>query len=348
LRPGIAIAIAVVLFAVGFGIARYRIAMLAAAKLESAKPTGESTGAVDANPSTAPSAAMSASAPTPEVTQPEWLASLNWYRKLCGLDPVSEDMQLSKGDRAHVEYLVANYAEALRGGAIPGGEMHEEREGSPGYSAEGAAAGKQSDIDYVYWHGHKPDGLVNFAILDWISGAFHRLPLLNPALRTVGYYDSCGGGLCVAALNAMGGAKVEPRNQPFAHPVEFPPGGGEINLRTFNDEWPDPLSSCAGFAAPTGLPITLSLGSFVPVKLEAFDVERIAANGAAEKMDACGFDPSTYVNSEAFGQAAGRGVLSVSGTVVVIPRRALERGATYKVEVTVNGQPYAWQFSVAN
>ena len=348
LRPGVAIAIAVVLFAVGFGVARYRVAMLEAAK--SAKRDAEAPLAPNSSATGAPPAVSSEAAKpsSGEVAQPEWLALLNWYRKICGLDAVTENARLSTGDRAHVEYLLANYSEALRSGAIPGGEMHEERDGSPGYTPEGAAAGKQSDVDFMYWHGHQPEGLVNFAIRDWISGAFHRLPLLNPNLRTVGYYDFCGGGLCVAALNAIGGAPAVRRNAAFAKPVEFPPQGAPIDLRTFNDEWPDPLSSCPGYAAPTGLPITLALGSFVPVKLESFDIERIAADGRSEKLDACGFDSGSYVNSEEYGQTAGRGVLAASGTVVVIPRRPLDRGATYQVAMTVNGHAYSWQFSVAN
>ena len=348
LRPGVAIAIAMVLFAVGFVVARYRVGMLEAAKL--AKRPAESPVATDTSATAARSAASlsSSTQPAAEAAQPEWLVSLNWYRKLCGLDPVSEDITLSAGDHAHVQYLLANYSEALRSGAMPGGEMHEERDGSPGYTPEGAAAGKQSDVDFMYWHGHKPDGLVNFAILDWISGAFHRLPLLNPNLHKVGYDDFCGGGLCVAALNAVGGAVAAAKNQLFGHPVLFPPNGAEINLRTFNDEWPDPLASCPGYAAPSGLPITLALGSFVPVKLDSFEVEGIAADGAKEKLDACGFDPETYVNSEEFGQAAGRGVLAASSAVVVIPRRPLTRGTSYQVKITVNGRIHAWQFSVAN
>ena len=347
LRPGVAIAIAMILFAVGFGIARYRVATLAAAKL--ARHAAESPAEINAGATAAPSAASSfpSTPSTGEAGQPEWLASLNWYRKLCGLRPVAEDLKLSSGDRAHVQYLLANYSEALRSGAMPGGEMHEERDGSPGYTPEGAAAGKQSDVDFMYWHGHKPEGLVNFAIIDWISGAFHRLPLLNPNLRTVGYDDFCGGGLCVAALNAIGGAVAAQRNEPFPRPVEFPPDGAEINLRTFNDEWPDPLASCPGYAAPSGLPITLALGSFVPVKLDSFDMQSVAADGSREKLDACGFDPATYVNSEEYGQTAGRGVLAVSSTVVVIPRRPLERGGRYAVRMKVNGRDYQWTFKVS-
>ena len=50
--------------------------------------------------------------------------------------------KLSAGDRAHIQYLMTNFADAIRSGAFPGQEMHREHEGSPGYTAEGAAAGQ--------------------------------------------------------------------------------------------------------------------------------------------------------------------------------------------------------------
>jgi hypothetical protein len=342
--------LAAFLFVIGFGLVRYRV--WKAARLGVTNGVPASPGSAASNSVAAQAGVSSATsgpasdAKAPSATEPEWLALLNWYRRLCGLEPVSEDPKLSAGDQAHVRYLLANYSEALRSGATPGGEMHEERDGSPGYTPDGAQAGKQSDVDFVYWHGHQPAGLVNFAILDWISGAFHRLPLLNPNLRRVGYYDFCGGGICVAAMNAIAGAEMTGLRQAFPRPVQFPPADAAIDLRTFENEWPDPLTACPGFAAPTGLPITLSLGSFVPARLGRFSVESASPDGATSKLEACGFDAVTYVNPESYGQSAGRQVLAANGAVVVIPRRPLTRGASYSVRMTVNGHEYDWTFSV--
>jgi hypothetical protein len=350
MRPFPLALITVLLFIVGFGVVRYRVwktARLWVTNGAPPKPTPAASGSV-AELSSA-SSATSGSLPgasAPSAAEPEWLALLNWYRKLSGLQPVSENSRLSAGDQAHVQYLLANYSEALRNGAMPGGEMHEERDGSPGYTPDGAKAGKQSDVDFVYWHGHQPAGLVNFAILDWISGAFHRLPLLNPNLRRVGYYDFCGGGICVAAMNAIGGADAAGLRQSFRPPLQFPPADAGIDLRTFENEWPDPLTACPGYAAPTGLPITLTLGSFVAAKLGGFSVESVSPDGATSKVEACGFDANSYVNPESYGQSAGREVLAANGSVVVIPRRPLTRGATYSVRMTVNGREYHWSFTV--
>jgi hypothetical protein len=350
IRPFPLALITAFLFVVGFGVVRYRVwkaARLGVTNGVPARPVSAESNSVAAQ-SAASSATSgpSSGASAPSATAPEWLALLNWYRRLSGLEPVSEDSKLSSGDQAHVRYLLANYSEALRNGAMPGGEMHEERDGSPGYTPDGAKAGKQSDVDFVYWHGHQPAGLVNFAILDWISGAFHRLPLLNPNLRRVGYYDFCGGGICVAAMNAMGGVDGAGLPRSFPRPLQFPPADAAIDLRTFENEWPDPLTACPGYAAPTGLPITLTLGSFVPAKLGRFSVESVSSDGATSKVEACGFDALTYVNPESYGQSAGRGVLAANGSVVVLPRRPLTRGATYSVRMTVNGHEYDWTFSV--
>ncbi len=343
IRPGVIAATAIALFAAGFIGVR-----IASERLRPPlEPVSTAVAPVSAasTAGSAPAAERTPAASSPRA--PEWLALLNWYRKTSGVGPVTEDARLSAGDRAHVQYLLANYADALRGGAFPGEEMHEEREGSPGYTPEGAAAGRQSDVDFVYWHGHKPDGLVNFAVLDWISGAFHRLPLLNPSLRRVGYYDFCGAGICIAAMNAIGGADPLGTGHLFASPVEFPPGGSKVDLRTFSSEWPDPLASCDGYAAPTGLPITLSLGNLVPARLQSFTIESTSRAGATSGVEACGFDQDTYANPDAGAQAAGREVLKDSSTVVVIPRRPLERGSTYRVTMKVNDRTYQWSFSIS-
>src|SRR5208282_2600782 len=349
-KVGAIVAIGAILFAIGFAAMRYHIRTPEPADSGSPVPTVSAGESASDGSSPAPSGSSGAEGARPAAAiapdaGPEWLTLLNWYRRLCKLAPVSEDSRLSAGDHAHVQYLLTNYSDTLRSGTLPGEEMHLEREGSPGYTPEGADAGKQSDVDFMYWHGAKPSGLVNFAILDWISGAFHRLPLLNPNLHRIGYDDFCGEGLCVAALNAIQGADPPRTGNLYASPVEFPPDGAEVNLRTFTNEWPDPLTSCPGYASPTGLPVTLTLGSFVAVQLESFNVRRVAPDGAEAKVDACGFDAATYENPDAAAQSAARGVLHGNGTVVVIPRRPLERGDTYKISMTANGKSYDWKFS---
>jgi len=117
-------------------------------------------------------------------------------------------------------------------------------------------------------------------------------------------------------------------------------------LRTFAAEWPDPLNSCPGYEPPTGLPITLTLGRFVVTKLESFSVEQIETDRGTETLEACGFDGSTFVDPDAATEGVAREVLRAHGTAVVVPRRPLERGATYHAVIGANGRRYDWKFTI--
>jgi hypothetical protein len=357
--PGTAVGILVLLFLGAFAITRREFIAprnemprekTAAPALPTAAPSvaapehGAAPAPAGATPP-APGAAAEEAAPT--GPEPPWLAMLNRYRRMAQLKPVTRDPKLDAGDRAHVHYLFQNYAATIRGGAIPGLEMHLETPGNPWYTAEGAAAGKHSDVDYVYWEGHTPAGVENFAIEDWIGGAFHRLPLLSPRLRAVGYDDRCDDHVCIAALNAQTDLEPAKVGEPYPVPVEFPAPGHEIDMTTFSQEWPDPLSSCPGYTRPTSLPITLQLGAFLPATMQSFAVERIDSGEGAVKLEACGFDLSNYNNPALSTEATARQVLKEHGAVVVIPRRPLVKGATYRVSITANGKPYQWTFSVA-
>jgi hypothetical protein len=357
--PGTAVGILVLLFLVAFEITRSEFL----APRPEMPRTGSAPAAIPkvAAPASAPSAparehpapgaassAKSAPAPAaPAAPEPPWLAMLNRYRRMARLDAVTRDPKLDAGDRAHVNYLFQNYAATIRGGAIPGLEMHLETPGNPWYTADGAASGRKSDVDYVYWEGRTPAGVENFAIEDWIGGAFHRLPLLSPRLRSVGYDDRCEDHVCIAALNAQTDVDPPQTGKPYAAPVEFPAAGAQFDMITFSQEFPDPLASCPGYKPPTGVPITLQIGAFLPVTMQSFAVERIDAGARAVKLEACGFDLSNYNNPTLGTEAIARQLLKEHGAVVVIPRRPLVKGATYRVSITANGKPYQWTFSVA-
>ncbi|MGH7782205.1 MAG: FHA domain-containing protein [Candidatus Binataceae bacterium] len=285
--------------------------------------------------------------PTPSGPQPEWLRRLNAYRAMAKLSPVVEDATLSAGDSAHVNYLIQNIGPALRAGRNPGIDAHLESADKPGYSAAGANAGKSSDVDFIAFGGMKLKDPIGWALVDWISGAFHRLPLLSPRLHRVGFKQVCGSGLCVAALDAQSGVEKSLAGTTYAAPIEFPADGALIALRTFTTEWPDPLTACAGYTAPTGLPITLATGYWMHATLDAYTLERVSSGGAATKLDACGFDGTTYTNPDPVTQQTARQVLLGQGTVVVIPLAPLTAGATYRISMTASGKRYQWTFSIA-
>jgi uncharacterized protein YkwD len=326
----------------GTGAPRAPAASATAAAAKSASVLPETSSAAKLKAPADASAARVAPPPPPPGPEYDWLRRLNDFRALAKLPPVEYDAGLSSADARHVNYLIKNYAESIKAGALAGAQMHAETPGNPWYSPEGAAAGQHSDVDFMWISRGTLHESYTWALTDWMSGAFHRLPLLSPRLRRAGYAQICDGGLCVAALDAQSaldgaGAML------YREPIAFPPDGATVSLRTFNREWPDPLSSCPGYARPSGLPITLSLGAFQQVKLDKFSVKR--ADG--DVVEACGFDSTSYVNPDPFTQQAARNVLRGHGAVVIVPRAPLAKGATYELSLTANGKPYQWKFSIS-
>jgi pSer/pThr/pTyr-binding forkhead associated (FHA) protein/uncharacterized protein YkwD len=282
-------------------------------------------------------------APTDGAHLP-WLARINHYRAMVSLSPVSDDSALSAGERDHTRYLVENYAAMIRNGVDLGAAMHNEDSGKPGYTPIGMRAGQQSDIDE--WPGPNAPSSADWAIDDWMTGAFHRLNILNPELRQVAYGQWCKSGTCTAALNVIGGAEMPSFNGvPLPKPVMFPPPDSTVGLGPLWGEWPNPLSSCPGYKGPAGLPITLQVGMMTDAKLGDYSFAHLGKPPV--KLAACGIDASSYTNPSSVAQQRGRDVLHDYGAVILIPRAPLKKGGTYAVSMTVNGRKYEWSFSIA-
>ena len=105
------------------------------------------------------------------------LASLNVYRRRAGLAPVTLDAGLSKGCRLHAVYLVKNTGKP----AAQGLGMHEEDASLPGVTPEGKRAGRSSVISI------EPDPDGGAAVDGWMATLYHRIPLLNPDLKKIGF-----------------------------------------------------------------------------------------------------------------------------------------------------------------
>ncbi len=101
--------------------------------------------------------------------------ALNVYRRKAGLSPVALDEALSKGCRLHARYLAKNIDQP----AVQGLGMHDEDASLPGATKEGRKAGRASVVS------REPDA--GAAVDGWIDTLYHRVPLLNPDLKTVGY-----------------------------------------------------------------------------------------------------------------------------------------------------------------
>ncbi len=276
------------------------------------------------------------------VDSAQWLAELNRDRAAVELPPVVEDPALSDGDLKHARYVVMNYPAR----AQLGGEMHGEDPSKPGYTTEGNAAAKQSNVA-PYWYNPPPAPLppatpsVLF-INVWLAAPFHRASILFPDLHHVGFGQFCQERACAAALDTSEALKPVSDPAPFAKPVFFPPQKYPVALVDLPGEWPNPASSCSGYTFPVGLPITIQLGNNFDAHLSSY-----ALTQGSKPVEACGYDAMTYVNPNADDQARARTALHWNGEVVIVPRMPLERGATYEVSATVNDQPYHWSFTVS-
>jgi uncharacterized protein YkwD len=345
------IGLAVALAIAGFGLANYlhlRTSVLPFARSTTVRAPKPAPSAGDGSEPAPPNPASLADgmrapaepAAATSVDEEGWLKILNRYRAMAGLAAVRDDAALSAGGFAHARYLVKNSAALIKSNAL-GAQMHTEDRGAPWYSVEGMRAAQAGDIEQ--WWGPHPSSRPRFgwAIDEWIGSTWHRMWILNPRLRDVGYGEYCENGACVAVLDVLSRLERDgftPAAEPAA--IEFPPNGAAVQLPSLGDEWPDPLSSCRGFTTPAGLPVTLQLGAMVRARLSAFSIRRGAD---AQTLEACGFDSSSYVNPSAADQQRARDIMSQLGAVVVIPREPLLPG-DYAVEMTVNGHSYRWHF----
>jgi uncharacterized protein YkwD len=106
------------------------------------------------------------------------LRQLNDVRRSAGLEVVELDAKLSKGCQQHARYVSMNFGKP----ALQGLGIHEENTSLPGATPEGKAAGKGSVIATLADPVDSIDG--------WIATLYHRIPLLDPKLKRVGYGQS--------------------------------------------------------------------------------------------------------------------------------------------------------------
>ncbi len=270
------------------------------------------------------------SMPRAENAEPSstWLARVNFYRALAGLPPVVEESTLSATVQQHARYMVAHDV-----------IQHSQNSRSSWATAEGAAAaavsnlaGSFSPVEPDFW-----------AVDMWMQAPFHAIGILDPALQQVGFgiYRAPDGKIQTAAgLDVIRGRSVPPPT--VAYPIVWPADGTTVPIGTHTTEYPNPLSSCAGYKAPTGLPLIVQVGA-------GADVPRVthsAVSNGTRWLHHCVFDESTYRNRNGADERLGRTILASRDAIVLIPREPLEFGLQYRVQVEVNGQQINWTFGV--
>jgi len=109
------------------------------------------------------------------ATEKKVLALLNAYRTTAGVGAVALDPALSAMCEKHAHYLRRNQGHP----STEGLGMHNEDAKLPGYTADGAKAGKAGVITLT----HAPLA----SVPGWIDTLYHRVPLLEPRLQKVGF-----------------------------------------------------------------------------------------------------------------------------------------------------------------
>ena len=284
----------------------------------------------------------------------QWLSYLNLFRSgtrgaarraaRAGafLPAVVEDPDLSAGALGHARYLVAN--DTSHPEIDPGGNVHDEDPSKPLYTPEGQAAAGKSNV--VRSEDPAMDSARAFDA--WMTGPFHALGILDPRLGRVGYAiwneEDGQGWQSAAVLNVLSGlADQVPDGVGF--PLLFPGPDAVVHLLEYPGlESPDPLASCEGYGAPTGLPLVVQLGSD-PFGTNVPDVTAVSLRtGGGTDLEVCWFSEATYTNPDSDDQDRGRLVLNTRDAVVIIPREPLEPGQTYAASITADGTTYTWSF----
>jgi hypothetical protein len=87
----------------------------------------------------------------------------------------------------------------------------------------------------------------------------------------------------------------------------------------------------------------VQFGSFTPTPM----VSGVTVTRDGTPVDVCFYDGTTYTNSDAAAQTSARSGLAGRAALVIVPKAVLTPGAMYHVELTADGQPLAWSFTVA-
>jgi uncharacterized protein YkwD len=236
------------------------------------------------------------------------LEQVKGYRKEAGLEPVALDAALTKNCQAHADYLARNAGDP----GIQGLGAHDEDPKLPGYSVAGHQAGRASDI----YFGPDPEAAVDF----WMASLFHRVPLLAPELKRIGYAVAGAGGERVAVLNVHSGHGI---GRPVFCPAD---GQKDVPLAYHPGERPDPIPESKGKKA--GYPISVGFPAGAAVK-----------DAAAKLLDADGKEVSIWLSSPE--QSVDTGLQR--NTACLVAQEPLRPKTTYTVTVRARLDGEEWK-----
>jgi hypothetical protein len=246
----------------------------------------------------------------------DWLTTVNYFRAMAGVGPVTENPVWSAGAVNHSCYMLYN------------GITHEEVSGKPGYTPEGDAAGRNGNVAV--------SSLVNETsrkhIELWMTGPFHAIGVIRPNLTQVGF-GKCDkadtspwrSGATLDVLHGLGPAVAQ------TQPILFPGNGTTTSLSRFVTESPNPLDFC-GWSGSAGLPIL----ALMPEGFTAAPTATLSTTSGPIEVCVLSSRNTTGVAQQ---------ILAGNNAVIVIPRAPLA-SSTYTVSVTTTARTVSWGFTV--
>ena len=246
-----------------------------------------------------------------------WLTTVNYFRQMAGLAPVTEDATLSDGAYKHACYMLQNDI------------THYEESGKPGYTVEGERAGRSGNVAVSSAFNTSARSHIEL----WMSGPFHAIGVLRKDLTTVGF------GKCdmPAATKWRSGATLDILNglgpkTPQSQPILFPGNGTTTSLDKFVVESPDPLEFCGWKGQSAGLPVF----AMMPEAISGTVTTSIT--GPAGAVPTCTLSQQNTTG-------AAKQILQFDNVIVAVPRTTLAPG-TYTVTAGSAARTVSWSFSV--
>lgn len=278
-----------------------------------------------------PLSTASAADPVPAYISPNasWLQVVNYYRAMAGVAPVSQTTVTSDmtGAAKHACYMLYN------------GIGHSEDPTKRGYTAEGAKAAQESNVAVSSAYGATARSHIDL----WMTGPFHAVGILRPALKTVAF-GKCDEQSAYtpqwhsgAALNVIAG--LDSKAAAPANPILWPGNGTTTALNKFVAESPNPVTLC-GWTGGAGLPVL----AMMPEDFST--VSAASITGPNGPLESCAlWDKSPKLVGEDNNKPTARSLLSWGNVVTVMARNELLPG-TYTVRITTEKRTVAWSFTV--
>jgi len=316
---------------------------------------------------------VSASPGVPSDFAASATARVNYYRATAKLPPIVDDPAISAGALNHARYLVKN---GIAGGDIvldkqklnfemPQDAFRFEVKGKLFYTDDGASAGRDAVVVTAPSIDLSGTEFVDRLMTMPFSGLIPMVPQFSVA--GLGAY--CDPGQCAIVIPGRYALEKSVRialydgpasdrtwnphlglipmeSGRLRSPVEFPPDGATVSLQSFaGADYPDPLSACAGYKAPTGSPISIQLGEgYGPDGSLEVSSDFVTRDGV--QIETCLITSQSYQGRTSEQTEVGKFALARFGAAVILPREPLAPGR-YKVSLKEADKAYEWSFTIS-